>query len=157
VLLKPRIIDKVFDVDGKVIFQSKPIRVRRIISKAVARQFIDEVLVNVVERGTGKKCKLEKWTVFGKTGTGQIAGPDGYIEHAYTASFMAGAPANRPKVICVVSIYKPDYSIGHTGGEVAAPCVREVLQKTLSYLNVPPNRLLVSVNNIRNRANSSFP
>mgnify|MGYP000324195623 CR=1 FL=1 len=146
ILLRPRIIDKVIDVDGEVVFQSKPMRVRRVISKAVARQFIDEVLVNVVKRGTGKKCKLERWTVFGKTGTGQIAGADGYIEHAYTASFMAGAPANQPRVVCVVSIYKPDYSIGHTGGEVAAPCVREVLQKTLSYLDVPPDCPSVSAN-----------
>lgn len=147
ILLRPRIIDKVIGVDGRIVYRAEPAPIRRVLSRTVARQFIDEVLVNVVERGTGKKCRLARWSVFGKTGTGQVAGQGGYIEHAYTASFMAGAPARRPRVVCVVSIYKPDYSIGHTGGNVAAPCVREVLRKTLAYLDVPPDR--APVRNVR--------
>ncbi len=144
VLLRPRIIDRVIDAGGKVVFKSRRRVVRRVLSAEVARQFIDEVLVNVVERGTGKRCRLDNWTVFGKTGTAQIGGPNGYEERAYTATFMGSAPASRPAVVCVISVYRPNYSIGHAGGKVAAPCVREVLQKTLSYMDVPADRELVA-------------
>ena len=36
------------------------------------------VMAEVVERGTGKACKLTGWTSFGKTGTAQVPGPGGY-------------------------------------------------------------------------------
>jgi cell division protein FtsI/penicillin-binding protein 2 len=89
---------------------------------------------------------MDRWSVFGKTGTAQIGGPGGYEDRAYTATFMAGAPASAPAVVCVISVYKPDYSRGYTGGTVAAPCVRQVLQKTLPYLDIPPDKNLVASN-----------
>lgn len=139
-LLRPRIIDRVIDADGKVLFENGRHRVRRVLSSELARKFIDEVLVNVVERGTGKRCQLDRWRVFGKTGTAQIVGPGGYEERAYTATFLGGAPASKPAVVCVISIYRPEYGRGYTGGKVAAPCVRGVLKKTLAYLDIPPDK-----------------
>ena len=139
-LLRPRIVDRVIDADGNVIYRARRQRVHRVLSQRVCREFMDQVLVNVVERGTGKRCRLKSWQVFGKTGTGQIGGPDGYEDQAYTATFMAGAPVGRPAVVCVISVYRPVYSRGYTGGRVAAPAVREVLAKTLAYLDVPPEK-----------------
>lgn len=138
-LLRPWIIDRVFDADGRQIHRGRRQRVRRVVSRSVAREFIDEALVNVVVRGTGKRCRLDRWQVFGKTGTGQVGSRSGYIEGAYTATFVGGAPAWRPAVVCAVSIYRPDKAKGYTGGTVSAPCVRQVLARTLPYLDVPPD------------------
>ena len=138
-LLAPWIIDRVVGADGTVLRRGRRRRVRRVLSRDVARQFIDQALSEVVRRGTGKRCRLAKWQVFGKSGTGQIAGPDGYEEQAYTATFVGGAPARQPALICAVTIYRPDYAMGYTGGKVAAPCVREVLARSLAYLDVPPD------------------
>ena len=138
-LLRPRIIDRVFDADGRQVYRGRRQRVRRVLSRRVAREFIDEVLVNVIERGTGKRCRLERWQVFGKTGTAQVGSRSGYIDRAYTATFVGGAPASRPALICVVTIYRPDHAKGYTGGKVSAPCVREVLARALPYLDVPPD------------------
>ncbi len=140
-LLRPRIVDHVVDADGALVYQSRRRRIRRVLSRRVARQFLEEVLVNVVERGTGKRARLRQWRVFGKTGTAQIGGPNGYEERAYTATFVGGAPAARPAAVCVISVYRPDYSTGYTGGKVAAPYVGEVLEKTLEYLETPPDKL----------------
>jgi len=139
-LLRPWVIQRVLDARGQVVFENRRRPVRRVLTRRVARRFIDEVLVQVVERGTGKRCRLDRWRVLGKTGTAQIGGPDGYEQRAYTATFVAAAPAARPAVVCVISVYRPDYAKGHTGGTVAAPYVRQVLAKTLSYLEVPPDR-----------------
>jgi len=140
VLMRPRIVDRVLDVDGTEVYRSRPQRVRRVLSESVAEQFRRDVLVQVVERGTGRKARLDAWQVFGKTGTGQIGTRDGYPEHAYTATFVAGAPASGARLVCVISVYWPDYAKGHTGGSVAAPYVRDVLGRSLAYLGVPRDR-----------------
>ncbi len=139
VLLRARVIDRVVGADGQVVYRSRRTPIRRVLTDGVARRFCREVLAEVVRRGTGRRCRLEKWQAFGKTGTAQIGGPGGYEEGAYTATFVGGAPALRPRVVCAISVYRPDYARGYTGGKVAAPAVCQVLQRTLEYLRVPPD------------------
>ncbi|MBN1553195.1 MAG: penicillin-binding protein 2 [Phycisphaerae bacterium] len=138
-LMQPRIIEQVTDARGRVIETYKPAIVRRVLSENVARQSL-KVLGDVVRRGTGKKFMMDRWESWGKTGTAQIPGPQGYIDGAYVASFIGGAPMEHPAVVCLISIYFPDRSKGYYGGTVAAPRVKEVLEKTLTYLHIPPER-----------------
>ncbi len=138
-LMKPRVIHSVLDTDGKLLYRGEKQAVRRVLTPPVAREMIQRALVNVVRRGTGKRCRLDDWQAFGKTGTAQIGGPGGYEERAYTATFVAGAPALKPALVCAISVYRPDYGKGYTGGKVAAPAVRKVLAKSLPYLSVPPD------------------
>jgi cell division protein FtsI/penicillin-binding protein 2 len=136
-LLRPRLVDRVIDADGHVVHRNERQCLRRVLEPAVARRMVEDVLAKVVERGTGKRCRMDRWRAFGKTGTAQIGTRHGYEERAYTATFVAGAPVDRPALVCAVSIYRPDYDVGHTGGKVAAPCVRRVLEQSLAYLGVP--------------------
>lgn len=112
-----------------------------VISDKTAKWMVEDALVLVVNEGTGKKAALEKWQVFGKTGTANIAhtGSRGYDEQNYVASFIGGAPAEKPAVIVLVSIRKPNKRLGkgYTGGSVAAPVAGEILQNTLTYMKVP--------------------
>jgi cell division protein FtsI/penicillin-binding protein 2 len=92
----------------------------------------------VVTEGTGDQAAIEGVEVFGKTGTANIALPTGgYDTSNYIASFIGGAPADNPKVIILVSIRKPNRALGkgYSGGRVAAPVFKEILQKTLAYLD----------------------
>ena len=76
--------------------------------------------------------------------TAQIPGPGGYVDGAYTGSFIGGAPATKPRLICLISVYWPERSRGYYGSKVAAPYVKEVLEQSLAYLGVPsdkPNRI----------------
>jgi len=97
------------------------------------------VLAQVVAEGTGRKARSDRYRIWGKTGTAQV--PDrvrgGYIEDAYTASFICGAPLRRPQVIVIVVVHRPDKSIGHYGGTVAAPAARHIVEQTLEYLGAP--------------------
>jgi cell division protein FtsI/penicillin-binding protein 2 len=83
---------------------------------------------------------MEQWTSFGKTGTAQVPNRHGYNNEDYVGSYIGGAPVERPAVICLISIYKPDHEIGYYGGLVAAPYVRRVLEQTLAYLQIPPDK-----------------
>ena len=140
-LLKPRLVERIIDPQGKVVHAGARKVVRRVFSSTVARQ-CRLVMQQVVERGTGKRCKMDQWTSFGKTGTAQIAGPGGmgYVDGAYTGSFVGGAPVGEPRVLCVISVYWPDRSKAYYGGTIAAPFVKQVLEKSLKYLKVPPDK-----------------
>jgi cell division protein FtsI/penicillin-binding protein 2 len=106
----------------------------------VAEWLVKEALVRVINEGTGKRAKLDKWQVFGKTGTANIARSDvrAYSEHDYMASFMAGAPVEDPAIVVLVSLRKPNKALGkgYTGGVVAAPVAAKIIERTLTYLGV---------------------
>jgi cell division protein FtsI/penicillin-binding protein 2 len=144
-LIQPHIVKAMVASDGTITDMRPPqLRVGYIIKPEVARWMVTEALVSVVNdsKGTGARAKLDKWLVFGKTGTAQLAKPDGggYLENAYVASFIAGAPAEDPRVVVLISIRRPNVKLrkGYTGGTVAAPVAATILEKTLTYLEVPP-------------------
>ena len=112
-----------------------------VVEPAVAKYIVSNALVGVVNEkekgGTGWRAKLDKWQVFGKTGTADIARSDtkGYDESASIASFIAGAPAENPQVVVLVSIRRPNKKLGrgYTGGVVASLVAAKIIQKTLTY------------------------
>jgi len=138
--VKPYIVRAVVDNDGKVIEDHRPaIKTGYILKNEVANWMVQEALVGVVNDGTGEKAALEGCQVFGKTGTANIALPTGgYDTRNYVASFVGGAPADHPAVVVLVSIRKPNRSLGkgYSGGRVAAPIVGEFLENTLTYLGL---------------------
>ncbi len=95
----------------------------------------------VMTEGTGRKAQSEQYDLFGKSGTAQLPRADGkgYFEDRYIASFIAGAPIDNPKLIVLCVIDVPDKSIAHYGGTVAGPVVRDVMEQSLAYLQVPPS------------------
>jgi cell division protein FtsI/penicillin-binding protein 2 len=139
-LVKPFVVRAIVDNDGK----ARQLRGRgsltgHIIKSQVADWIVREALTGVVTEGTGKKAASKKWNVFGKTGTANIAMAEGkgYDQSNFVASFVGGAPAERPEVVILVSIRKPDRSLGkgYSGGTVAAPVFKEILEQTLNYLH----------------------
>jgi cell division protein FtsI/penicillin-binding protein 2 len=139
-LLRPTIIEQVIGPGGEVVFESSPTVVRQVISPAVSEQSV-RVMVDAVEGegGTGKRARSELYTIFGKTGTAQVGGPSGYIPGAYTGSFIGGAPADNPRLICVISLFRPTGG-SYYGGTVAAPYVKDVLERSLGHLGVKPDK-----------------
>ncbi|NLF32607.1 MAG: penicillin-binding protein 2 [Planctomycetes bacterium] len=136
VLLQPRLVHAVVAPDGQIVADgSRPIAVGQVIDPQVARRFVQEVLGKVPTDGTGRNlAALDGWTSFGKTGTAQIAP---YSSGQFTASYIGGAPLNEPRLVCLISVRKPDKSIGYYGGSVAGPPVKSVLERSLAYLGVP--------------------
>lgn len=112
----------------------------RVLSETVAAKTRD-VLGRTVTEGTGRKANSKLYALFGKTGTAQL--PDlvngGYFQDQYVASFVAGAPLDNPRLVIGCFIHKPDRSVGHYGGTVAAPPVMKVMEESLLYLGVPPS------------------
>ncbi len=141
-LVRPHVIKALVKPDGSVVDIRPPaLRVGYIIKPEVARWVVSDAMVAVVNDGTGKKAQLDRWQVFGKTGTAQLAREDGrgYESHAYVASFMGGAPAEDPRVVVLVSVRRPNYALhkGYTGGTIGAPVAGAIIERTLTYLEGP--------------------
>jgi cell division protein FtsI (penicillin-binding protein 3) len=137
--IRPFIVKAVVDSNGEVVSVrrgSPP--VGYVIDPDVAKYIVNDAMVAVVNEGTGKRAKLEKWQVFGKTGTADIAkvGAKGYDENTVIASFVAGAPAEDPQIVVLVSVRKPNKSLGkgYTGGVVSSPVAAKIIERTLTYL-----------------------
>jgi cell division protein FtsI/penicillin-binding protein 2 len=143
-LVRPFMVRAIVDNDGNITeLKRPPPPVGYIVKSEIAKWIITEALTGVVNEGTGKRAKLEKWQVFGKTGTANIALSDtrGYSDQDYVASFVCGAPADEPAIVALVSIRKPNRSLGkgYTGGAVASPVAAKIIEKTLTYLGVRPD------------------
>lgn len=138
-LVQPHIVKANIDNEGNVIKRHDPMPpVAYIIKPEVADWLVTDALSKVVNEGTGKRAKNDKWQVFGKTGTANIARSDGrgYTTNDYVASFICGAPAEDPQIVILVSVRKPNKKAGkpYTGGVVAAPVAGKIIEKTRTYL-----------------------
>lgn len=116
VLMRPRLWDRVIDLDGRTVDRMKPRKVRRVISAKSARQ-LAQMMSNVVREGTGTAAALSGINVAGKTGTAEVG-------NANQAWFVAFAPVDKPRIAIAVSVER---TTGQ-GGTVAAPIAKQVMQ-----------------------------
>ncbi|MFW5858056.1 MAG: peptidoglycan D,D-transpeptidase FtsI family protein [Planctomycetota bacterium] len=135
ILVRPRLVESVRDAEGRVLRRVRPEPVRRVISATTSRE-VRAVLARVVTEGTGRRARCPEYDFGGKTGTAQIAGPGGYQEGQYVATFCGFGPVEAPRLVVLVSVTRPKN--GYYGGTVSAPAVREILRESLLYLHVPP-------------------
>jgi len=85
------------------------------------------MMVQVVQRGTGTAAQIPGITVAGKTGTAQTT--PGTDPHAW---FVAFAPAEAPRyAVSVIVEHGGNFGSEATGGQVAAPIAKQVLQALL--------------------------
>jgi peptidoglycan glycosyltransferase len=97
-------------------------------SEGAARD-LTTMMRSVVREGTGTAAALSGVEVAGKTGTAQTGVPD-EDPHAWFISF---APANAPKyAVAVIIEHGGNFGSEATGGEVAAPIAKQVLQNLLA-------------------------
>ena len=132
-LVRPYVLAKVQDKFGETIKEFKPQVRRRVISEDTAIRMKD-ILVGVVEEGTGQMAKVKGLKIAGKTGTAQKLDPDGRYSHSkFVASFIGFAPADDPKIAVAVVVDQPHPY--YYGGVVSAPVFKKIAVDVLRYLS----------------------
>ena len=145
-LMRPHLVARVVDEDGKILFQHRPERVRRVVSRATARAVAGILKGVVAEGGTGRRAALAGFEAAGKTGTSQKADTvkGGYSKTKRVASFVGFVPADEPRFVLLTLVDEPTVNV--YGGVVAAPLFRRIAAPALHALGVTPNpRLLPEV------------
>ena len=110
----------------------------KIISLETANSLKDMMLA-VVEGGTGTKAQIEGVKVCGKTGTAEKANKSGvgYSEGRQITSFIGFAPYEDPEVAIVVVVDEPQGKEDTIwGGTVAAPAFRDIMEFSLKRLKI---------------------
>jgi len=124
-LLAPKIVLKVGDS-----LYNKPYVIRRCFSKKITEK-LKELLIDVVENGSGKLAKIESLKIAGKTGTSQKFINGSYSDDKVITSFIGFFPADDPNYLIYVVLDEPKKN--KFGGTSAAPIFRnivlEIIQK----------------------------
>jgi len=144
-LMRPFVVKKIVDESGRVVEETSPKVVRRVISERTAKT-VTRILEGVAgSEGTAKRAAIDGFKVAGKTGTSQKVDPDTklYSKSKYVATFVGFVPSDRPRLLISVSIDEPKGMV--YGGLVAGPVFREIGSWALNHLMVNPQPGLPTV------------
>ena len=147
-LMEPHIVKRITENDGDISYEAKPKVKRRVMGSETAK-VVRDMMVNVVESGTGTRAKIPGFSVAGKTGTAQIFDVDTgtYSESEFIVSFVGFLPAEDPKLVILVVVDRPKSGI--SGGSVAAPTFSNIAEDTMKYLKIYPEEMLIKGDGIK--------
>lgn len=130
VMVKPRFVNEIRVMNEPVARFEPEVMNDKICSETTLTQ-IQDILQNIVKRGTGSKLYSEHFSMAGKTGTARTEYwmADWENNRRYISSFAGYFPADNPKYSCIVVIHKPSTSKGYYGADVTGPVFKRIAQK----------------------------
>lgn len=135
VLLRPYVVREVRDSEGRILTRQEPVELGRPISPASADCMLKMLARVTGEGGTGRRARVEGYTVAGKTGTAQKPVAGGYSDLLNMSSFVGVIPAEAPQLAIIVVLDEPKQT--RTGGAAAAPVFSEIAAEAVRYLDIP--------------------
>lgn len=136
VLHTPRVLKGVVEPDGRFRELEYNTKGRRVLSPETAHR-LTELLIRVVEEGTGTPARIEGMTLAGKTGTAQKALPNrrGYSDKEFIANFAGFFPADAPRYLVYVLM---ETGMQNQWGRFAAATFKNIAER----IRVQEKRLL---------------
>lgn len=137
-LMEPKIVKAIIHDDGTIYKKFSPLVIRQAIPPNIARLVRKDLRGVVEEGGTGELAFIKNFAIGGKTGTGQIYNRrlKKYDETRFNTSFVGFFPAENPRYGILVTINEPRTK-DKTGGKIAAPVFKEIVEKIISYKAIP--------------------
>jgi peptidoglycan glycosyltransferase len=123
IVLRPWVVVKVVSPQGTPGAGTRHERLSRAVGPVHAKQ-IEDMMVSVVQAGTGTAAQIPGYRIGGKTGTAETGRPG--VNTTWFIAF-AGREGQRPEVAIAVALENQT----STGGETAAPIARDVLESIL--------------------------
>ena len=135
-LYRPYVVASRRDADGE--HRTAPLAVARVVTADTAAT-LRSMLLSTVDNGIAHNAAIAGFSVAGKTGTAQIASPDGsYVDDQYVSSFAGFFPADDPKYVVLVVLEKPESRL--LGTLTATDAFKGVAQDILRYARIQPDR-----------------
>ncbi len=125
VLMTPYLIAEALAPDLAPVDVTEPSEQSQAVSRQTARD-LTQMMVDVVDTGTGTNAAIPGISVAGKTGTAERGASD--LPIAWFTSF---APAQSPQVAVAVVVEDAGGEGDISGGRLAAPVARDVMQAVL--------------------------
>ena len=131
-IVYPRIVKTIKCRDSTKTFEPQCGKI--LFDKLTSRKLTD-ILVKVVEKGTGRLARIDDVKIAGKTGTANKLDPriKKYNTRTRIVSFVGFFPAHSPKYLIYVVVDEPHKKgIEAYGGTVAAPIFKEVAKSIMN-------------------------
>lgn len=135
---RPHLVDYTVDDRGKETPKKPEILAKDVVSPNVSEE-MQPLLEYVVDNHSfAQKFDQKTYSVGGKTGTAQIANPEGgYYENEYNGTYVGFVGGNTPQYVIVVSVHKPKIP-GYAGSRAAQPIFGDLAHMLLDKFNVTP-------------------
>lgn len=134
-LLAPRLVKAYISANGE-----REETAREVIGNPISAETSDairQMLAEVVNPDWFSVAQPQDYYAGGKSGTADVPVPNGSDDDTQVASFMGFAPVDSPKAVILVKL---DNNLDLlTGTQAAGPIFADLVDKTLRYLNVPPD------------------
>ncbi|MDR2921676.1 MAG: PASTA domain-containing protein [Tannerella sp.] len=128
-MIRPIFVKEICE-DGKTVERFTTEVIRSAICSRETLDLIKDMLVNVVEKGTGSPVHSDVVSIAGKTGTSQIAVGGGFQSH--NVSFCGYFPAEKPQYTGIVVVRRP--RIGYpSGGTMSGGVFKTIAEKVYSH------------------------
>jgi len=155
-LVTPHVVDGWTDADGTFHPSDRPPD-ERILRSETATTML-RLLTNAVDNGIARDAAIDGYTVAGKTGTAEIAGPvteideNGqpyerwtYIDGWIDSSFVGILPAGDTKLVTLVLLHRPAIWGRYQMAERPETVYARLMPQVLDYLAIPPDRPIDAV------------
>lgn len=137
VYITPHLAEKFYQ-DGKMT-QLDIVKKEKILSTAAA-QTVQKILINVIEKGTGKKALTDGIIIGGKTGTARIAERQGYTSNRYNSSFFGFANDEKNAYTIGVLVRNPTKPYSYYAAQSALPMFKDVVDILIEENFLTPNK-----------------
>ncbi|HEH5116934.1 TPA: penicillin-binding protein 2 [Campylobacter coli] len=125
VYITPHLAEKFYQ-DGRFVSLEEDIK-KEVILTPQAAQTMQKILIDVIEKGTGKKAITQGIIVGGKTGTARIAERQGYTSNRYNASFFGFANDIKHNYTIGVLVRNPTKPYSYYAAQSALPMFKDVV------------------------------
>ncbi len=128
-LMKPYVVSERVDQRGRVLWESRPDSIRRVMKRETAAKLLP-AFVDVVESGSAKLAKVEGLSIAGKTGTARVIVDGAYDKSMHRATFVGFFPAENPAVAVIVMLARP--SVEGNSGAITTPIFKRLALRWIS-------------------------
>ena len=130
VVMAPHVVDEIRDGEANLVDRSEPTAWQRAISTQSAATMMD-AMREVVRAGSATRLQIDGLDVGAKTGTAQTGSTKPLKSHAWVIAW-AGPPGQAPTVAVAVLVEAQDGVSEQTGGRVAAPIAKQVIEAAMA-------------------------
>jgi cell division protein FtsI (penicillin-binding protein 3) len=137
---QPRLVDQIIAPDGKVTVVKPKVLKQGAVSPAVSEQMRPLLEYVVENHSIGSRFDQAVYSVGGKTGTAQIADPNGaggYRENDFNGTYVGFVGGDRPQYVISIVVREPRIG-GYAGGAAAQPLFANLASMLIDNFGVTP-------------------
>lgn len=136
VIMEPHVVSEIRDGEGDLVSSHDPTQWKRATSPQTAQTMRDG-MVEVVQNGSAKALQIPNVVVGGKTGTAQFGPSEPLRSHAWIIAWAA-LPDQDASIAVAVIVENQDGASESTGGRLAAPIAKQVIEQSFQPMPAPP-------------------